>query len=194
MTLLACFSQLLQLLLDRLAGRQYRAVRMGTADEIVGIVDKDNNVIGAVPRREMRAKRLPHRSTYILVFNSQGQLYIQKRTQTKDVFPGYYDLATGGVVLAGESYEAGAARELEEELGIRDVRLTKLFEFYFEDENNHVWGGAFRCVYDGELTLQAEEVESVIILSPQETLRHAETEPYTPDGLYVLRRYLGQVE
>ena len=167
---------------------------MGTVDEIVGIVDEQNNVLGAVPRSEMRAKRLPHRSTYILVFNSQGQLYIQKRTMTKDVFPGYYDLATGGVVLAGESYEVGAVRELEEEMGIQDVPLTKLFEFYFEDENNHVWGGAFTCVYDGELTLQEEEVESVIILTPEETLRHAETEPYTPDGVYVLRRYLGQVE
>ncbi len=167
---------------------------MGTVDEIVGIVDEHNNVIGSAPRSEMRAKHLRHRSTYILVFNSQGQLYIQKRTMTKDVFPGYYDLATGGVVVAGESYEVGAVRELEEEMGIRDVPLTKLFEFYFEDENNHTWGGAFTCIYDGELTLQKEEVESVIILSPEETLRHAETEPYTPDGLYVLRRYLGQVE
>ena len=167
---------------------------MAVVDEIVGIVDEHNRVVGAVPRSEMRAKRLAHRSTYILVFNSQGQLYVQKRTPTKDVFPGYYDLATGGVVLAGESYERGAARELEEELGIRDVPLTKLFEFYFEDEHNHVWGGAFTCVYDGELRLQEEEVESVILLTPDDTLRHAQTAPYTPDGLYVLRRYLGQLE
>lgn len=166
---------------------------MGSIDEIVGIVDEQNNVIGSVPRSEMRARHLRHRSTYILLFNSQGQLYIQKRTMTKDVFPGYYDLATGGVVVAGESYEVGAVRELEEEMGIRNVPLTKLFEFYFEDENNHTWGSAFTCVYDGKLTLQDEEVESVIVLSPEETLRHAESEPYTPDGLYVLRRYLGQV-
>ena len=184
----------MQLSLDTLTEPQYRAVRMAVVDEIVGIVDEHNRVVGAVPRSEMRAKHLPHRSTYILVFNSQGQLYVQKRTLTKDVFPGYYDLATGGVVLAGESYEQGAARELEEELGIRDVPLTKLFEFYFEDENNHVWGGVFTCVYDGELRLQEEEVESVILLTPHDILRHAETEPYTPDGVYVLRRYLGQVE
>jgi isopentenyldiphosphate isomerase len=73
------------------------------ADEIVTIVDAHNNVVGSAPRWEMRAKRLPHRSTYILVFNSQGELFVQKRTMTKDVFPGYYDPATGGVVLAGES-------------------------------------------------------------------------------------------
>src|SRR5215475_15086358 len=104
---------------------------MSAADEIVVIVDEHNKVVGAVPRREMRAKNLPHRSTYILVFNSQGALYVQKRTMTKDVFPGYYDPASGGVVLAGESYEESARRELAEELGIQDVPLRPLFTFYY---------------------------------------------------------------
>jgi 8-oxo-dGTP pyrophosphatase MutT (NUDIX family) len=165
---------------------------MGAADEIVAIVDEHNNVIGAVPRREMRAKNLPHRSTYIFVFNSRGELYVQKRTMTKDVYPGYYDPVTGGVVLSGESYEQGAVRELEEEMGIRGVLLTRLFDFHFENERIRVWGGAFSCVYDGPLFLQAEEVEDVILMTPEEVLRRAATERFTPDGLYVVRRYLGK--
>jgi isopentenyldiphosphate isomerase len=167
---------------------------MGAADEIVAIVDEHNTVIGAASRREMRAKNLPHRSTYILVFNSQGALYVQKRTLTKDIFPGYYDPAAGGVVLAGESYEQGAVRELEEEMGIRDVPLTWLFDFYFTDERTRVWGGAFSCVYDGKMVLQEEEVEDVVLITIDEILRRVETEPFTPDGLYVLRRYLEQRE
>ena len=165
---------------------------MGAADEIVTIVDEHNKVIGAVSRREMRAKNLPHRSTYILVFNAQGELYVQKRTMSKDVFPGYYDPATGGVVLAGESYEQGAVRELEEEMGIRNVPLTWLFDFYFTDERTRVWGGAFSCVYDGEVVLQEEEVEGVTLMTSAEILRRSENESFTPDGLYVLRRYLGK--
>jgi isopentenyldiphosphate isomerase len=165
---------------------------MGAADEIVTIVDAHNKVVGAVPRREMRVRNLPHRSTYILVFNAQGELYVQKRTLSKDVFPGYYDPAVGGVVLAGESYEQGAVRELAEEMGIRNVPLTWLFDCYFADEHTRVWGGAFSCVYDGELVLQEEEVEDVALMTIDEILRRAETEPFTPDGLYVLRRYLGQ--
>jgi len=164
---------------------------MGAADEIVTIVDEQNNLVSAVPRREMRARNLPHRSTYILVFNSRGALYVQKRTLTKDVFPGYYDVAAGGVVLAGESYEQGARRELEEEMGIRDVPLTWLFDFYFADEHTRVWGGAFSCVYNGEIVLQEEEVESGAFMPIEDILRRAETERFTPDGLYVLRRYLG---
>ncbi len=163
---------------------------MSAADEIVVIVDEHNNVVGAAPRREMRAQRLPHRSTYILVFNAQGALYVQKRTMTKDVFPGYYDPAAGGVVLAGESYEESAQRELYEEMGIRDVPLTPLFTFYFADERTRVWGKVFACVYDGELVLQPEEVESGEFLPVAEILQRAQTELYTPDGMYVLRRHL----
>lgn len=162
---------------------------MNPADEIVALVDGRNHVIGATTRRAMRAKNLAHRSTYILVFNSQGQLYVQKRTTTKDVFPGYYDPATGGVVLSGESYEQSAVRELAEEMGIRDVPLTRLFDFYFSDPGTRVWGGVFSCTYDGLLTLQAEEVESVSLLTVDEIFQRAQVEPFTPDGLYVVQRY-----
>ena len=165
---------------------------MGAADEIITIVDENNCVVGSVPRREMRAKALPHRATYVLVFNSQGQLYVQKRTLTKDVFPGYYDPAAGGVVLGGEDYPQGALREVEEEMGVRGVPLTALFEFYHKDEHNRVWGAAFSCVYDGEIVLQEEEVESGSFMAIAEILRLAETEPFTPDGLYVLKRYIAE--
>jgi len=165
---------------------------MNPADEIVAIVDEQNAVIGAVPRREMRAKRLLHRSTYILVFNSQGKLYVQKRTMTKDVFPGLFDPATGGVVLAGENYEESAQRELAEEMGIRDVPLTYLFDFYFEDERSRVWGRAFSCEYEGVIVPQKEEVEYVEMMTTDDILRRAATEQFTPDGLLVVRRYLAE--
>lgn len=163
---------------------------MGSADEVVIIVDEANNEVGAVPRQEMRAGRLPHRATYILVFNSNGEIYVQKRTRTKDVFPGYYDVAAGGVVLAGESYEEGAVRELAEELGIRETPLVTLFDFFYENEYIRLWGRAFSCVHVGNLVLQEEEIESGSFMNVDEVLRLAETEPFTPDCLYVLQRYL----
>lgn len=165
---------------------------MSTTDEIVTIVDEHNRVVGAAPRREMRRKGLPHRSTYVLVFNSNGDLYVQKRTQTKDVFPGYYDPMAGGVVLAGESYMACATRELEEEMSIRDVPLIWRFNFYYADTRTRVWGGVFSCVYDGDIVLQEEEVESGAFASISDILQRAQTEPFTPDGMYVLSRYLNE--
>lgn len=164
-----------------------------SASEIVAIVDENNNPIGAVTRREMRAKCLVHRATYVMVFNSRGELYVQKRTMTKDVYPGYYEVVAGGVVLEGETYEQGAARELEEELGIRNEPLERLFDFFYQDGGNRVWGRAFRCMYDGCVVLQEEEVEEGAFQPVAQVLRRAERQPFTPDGLYVLRRYLGEV-
>jgi len=158
------------------------------AEEIVEIVDRDNNPIGAVTRRIMRQQRLIHRASYILVFNRLGELFIQKRTLTKDVYPGYWDLAAGGVVLAGESYLVSAMRELREELGVTGVKLKLLFDQYFEDENNRVWGRIFSCISEGPFTLQAEEIDHgrFIALSAIEALNTSE--PVTPDGMAILRR------
>ena len=163
------------------------------ADEMVAVVDEQNQVIGAVPRREMRAGRLFHRATYILAFNSRRELYVQKRTMTKDVYPGYYDPAAGGVVLAGESYEQSAERELGEELGIRGVALAEEFDLYFEDAGSRVFGRVFSCQYDGELVLQKEEVESVRTMTVAQVLEAAAREKFAPDSLTVVRRYASKV-
>ena len=159
-------------------------------DEIVLVVDIDNKESGSVPRHEMRARGLPHRAAYILVFNSKDEIFVQKRTMSKDIYPGYFDIAAGGVVLAGESYDHSAARELEEELGIRDKVLTSHFTFCHEDGSNLVWGRVYSCSYDGEMILQEEEVESGFFMDPEEVLLLSKKEPFTPDGLYVLERYL----
>ncbi len=159
--------------------------------ELVQIVDMNNNETTAVTRKEMRQRGLVHRATYILVFNSRGELFVQKRTMIKDVYPGYHDIAAGGVVLAGETYEESARRELEEELGIRDVPLRHHFEFFYQDgETNRVWGSVWSCTYDGAMTLQAEEVESGQWMAPEEILDRARRENFTPDGIFVLKKFM----
>jgi isopentenyldiphosphate isomerase len=170
--------------------QQLKRSFMKNTDERIVIVDYNNNVIGTEHRSVMRNRGLLHRATYILVFNSNGHLFVQKRTLTKDIYPGYYDVAIGGVVRAGESYEESAGREIEEEIGITDVSLKYLFDFYFEDSGNQVWGRAYYCVHDGAIVLQEEEIESGEFRKVNEILTSADHEPYTPDGIYVLKRYL----
>ena len=160
------------------------------AEEIVQIVDQDNRPLGAVPRRIMRQQRLVHRASYILVFNTEGELFLQKRTQSKDIYPGYWDLAAGGVVLAGESYEESAQRELREELGLTNVKLRVLFDQYYEDADNKVWGRIFTCTSNGPFTLQADEIDSGRFIPLTEIPQLHQTEPVTPDGLQLLRRVL----
>jgi 8-oxo-dGTP pyrophosphatase MutT (NUDIX family) len=140
----------------------------------------------------MRALGLSHRATYILVFNSHGKLFVQERTMTKDIFPGFYDVVSGGVVQDGETYDESALRELEEEMGIKDVPLTYLFEFPYEDDNFKLWGRAYKCVYDGEIVLQEEEVKSGAFYRIPEILEMTKEKSFTPDGNFVLQNYLAE--
>jgi len=129
--------------------------------EQVTVVDRENRPVGVVSRAEMRARRLPHRASFVFVFRGDGRLVAQRRTMTKDIWPGWYDLAAGGVVVAGEGYEESARRELGEELGIEGAELRGGVEFWFEDDSVRVWGCAYVCVHDGELRLQEDEVAGV---------------------------------
>jgi 8-oxo-dGTP pyrophosphatase MutT (NUDIX family) len=158
--------------------------------ELVVIVDVHNHIIGSELRPVMRRKGLIHRASYILVFSSIGKLFVQDRTMTKDIFPGYHDLCTGGVVLAGEGYEESARRELEEELGITGVPLMFHFDFYGEYSGQKVWGRVFSCVSDGPFILQPEEVAGGAFYDLDEVKRLITKEPCTPDSVYVLERYL----
>ncbi len=161
-----------------------------SAKETVVIVDRSNRVTGSAPRAVMRREGLIHRAAYILVFDSVGRLFVQERTMCKDIFPGYHDLCTGGVVLAGEDYETSAVRELEEEIGVRGVPLTFHFDFYGEYAGQKVWGRVFSCTADGPFVLQPEEVAGGAFYGPDEVRRLAADEPCTPDSVYVLGRYL----
>lgn len=157
-------------------------------NETVQIVDENNTEIAAVSRWVMREQRLIHRASYILVFNKAGDLFVQKRTMTKDVYPGFYDVAAGGVVLAKESYEDAAERELSEELGIEGIQLKPCFDHYYEDENNRVWGRIFRCHHEGPFILQEEEIESGGFMKVKQVLDSANRDLFTPDGIEILHR------
>lgn len=161
---------------------------MSTQNEIIQIVDENNTEIAAVTRRIMREQNLIHRAAYILVFNKAGQLFIQRRTMGKDIYPGYWDVAAGGVVLANESYEDSAYRELEEELGIIDNTLEYCFDHYYENPDNRVWGRVFRCNHEGPFVFQATEVEYGMFVPVQTALGMSRQEPFTPDGIEILQR------
>lgn len=161
-----------------------------SADERIDIVDEDDRVIGQATRGEMRARALRHRCTYILLFNSRNQLYVHQRTETKDVYASYYDVAFGGVVGAGEAYDTAARRELEEEAGVGDVALRQVLSLRYDDGPNHVNGVLYTATWDGPLRLQAGEVQHGRWMDLDAVFELAQREPFCPDGLEALRRYL----
>ena len=165
--------------------------RTDPGDEIVTIVDAANQPVGDQPRRLMRERNLPHRATYIFVFDHEGRVLVQRRTATKDLYPGYYDLAAGGVVAAGESYETCAEREAFEELGIRSTPLVYRFDFYYGNQHTRCFGRAYTCSHDGPFTLQAEEVESARFHSAEQIVGGT-LAPITPDSQHAFNRLMNE--
>jgi 8-oxo-dGTP pyrophosphatase MutT (NUDIX family) len=168
-----------------------------SSEERVAIVDSDNNVVGSSDRGTMRAAVLPHRATFVFITNSAGCLAVQKRTAVKDFCPSYFDVCAGGVVGDGESYEENARREAMEEMGVDGDLLQHIKAFYVEQLEGPVntqcrcHGDIWACEYDGQLTLQQEEVESCEFLRPEEAMRRAaEGMQFCPDGLVALRHFL----
>jgi isopentenyldiphosphate isomerase len=158
------------------------------AAELVDIVDEENRTIGVLPRSQMRGRRLAHRCTYVLVFNGRGEIFIHLRTPTKDVFPSYWDVAVGGVLAAGESYEQGVRREVEEELGVQ-ATPRELFLLRYEDARTVVFGMVYRLDHEGPFQLQAEEIVRGEWVALDEVWGRAQVEPFCPDGLEALREY-----
>lgn len=167
------------------------AHRAASDAERVAWVDERDRPLGALPRAELRERRLIGRGTFILLFNGAGQLCVHRRTLSKAIYPGYWDVAAGGMVQAGEGYPESAARELEEELGIAGVALREHGRFFFDEPDNRLWCGVFSAVSDAPLVLQPEEVLEARFIAPAEALREALELPYCPDSLEALRRYLG---
>ncbi|MBD9679123.1 NUDIX hydrolase [Pseudomonas sp. PDM18] len=167
------------------------AHRAASDAEKIAWVDEDDQLLGSLPRAELRARGLIGRGTFILLFNSAGELCVHRRTLSKAVYPGYWDPAAGGMVQADESYAESAARELEEELGIAGVELRAHGTFFFDQPDNRLWCAVFSAVSDAPLTLQPEEVLEAKFIDPHQALAEAKAgTPYCPDSLAALRKYL----
>lgn len=127
-------------------------------DELVDIVDEDDNVVEIVTRRRMRAEVLRHRAVYIAVQSTDGRLLVHQRSLTKDVRPGAWDIAVGGVVGSGETYAEAAVRELAEEIGVIAATPVAIGGGMFGDEHYELIGRCYHIVHDGPFEFADGEV------------------------------------
>lgn len=157
-------------------------------EEWVDLVDEADHVIGRERRSEVRRRNLRHRGVGILCWNARNEIYVHRRTRTKDIFPGLYDMFVGGVVGAGESYDRAARREIQEELGIDGPEPRHLFQHLYLGPHNHAWVAVYEVEWNGPIRHQATEVEWGAFLTPQALLEKIGVWEFVPDGLQIWER------
>lgn len=159
--------------------------------ELVELYSEDGRPTGEVAERSrMRAENLRHAATQVVVRNGSGQVYVHRRTDVKDVYPGYYDLAAGGVLQAGEVPDEAAERELAEELGIAGVTLTPLFEADYADDHTRFHAYCYECTWDGPIRWQPEEVAWGEWVGPRRLARLLDEVSFMPDSLATFAGWL----
>lgn len=151
------------------------------SQELFPVVDADGSVVGCATRGECHGgEMLLHPVVHLHVFNSRGELYLQKRPAWKDIQPGRWDTAVGGHVAYGEEVEEALRREVFEELGITDFEPEFRSSYPFHSECEHELVYVYRTVYDGVLA-PSDELDGGRFWSLSEIRAKIGTGLFTPN-------------
>lgn len=131
-------------------------------DELLPIVDVRGNVQGSALRSHCHNYSfLLHPVVHLHLFNTKGELCLQKRAYTKDIQPDKWDTAVGGHVSYNEPIEVALQREAQEELGITGFLYQKAFSYAFRSEREYELVNAFVACYDGQICFDSQEISEV---------------------------------
>lgn len=132
-------------------------------------VDEKDNILGEISREKAHREGLLHRISVIYLINNKGEILINERAKDE-----HLDHSSAGHVDVGESYLEAAKRELEEELGVKNIELQEIGTAIAHDEykastSNHIFK-IYIC-NAAPSKLQTDEVKSVFWADPKKVYR-----------------------
>ncbi|GAA5090534.1 isopentenyl-diphosphate Delta-isomerase [Chryseobacterium ginsengisoli] len=138
-------------------------------EEFVVLVNSQDEVLGLMEKQQAHINGLLHRAFSVFLFNSKGEMLLQKRASEKYHSPLKWTNAVCSHPRIEETYLEGAKRRVKEELGI-DVELSEKFDFIYKaDVGNGLWEHELDHVFVGtfeeEFHLNKDEVDEVRYIS-----------------------------
>ena len=118
----------------------------------ISIVDQDDNIVRYKDRQDRNLTDIV-RITHIWVFNNKGEFLIAKRQSDKKISPNKWGPSASGTLEEGDTYESNAKKELEEELGLKNIIPTPYKKIFFENSN----GKRFCYIFLARVNIPVEE-------------------------------------
>lgn len=146
-------------------------------DEFFPIVNEAGEVLGKTTRKQCHNGKdfILHPVVHLHIFNSKGDLLLQKRSMNKDIQPGKWDTSVGGHVDFGEDISTALHREVLEELGIQDFEPEFITSYAFKSKVERELVYVHKTVYDGEIKFDPVEIDTVRFWSIEEILLNCST-------------------
>jgi isopentenyldiphosphate isomerase len=130
-------------------------------EEWFPVVDENGNTIGKALRSVCHDGKsmLLHPVVHLHLFNSRGELFLQKRVMSKDIQPGMWDMSVGGHVSPGETPDNAIVREAWEELRLKDLALQFLWKYVWKSTRERELVNSYSTVSDIFPVINTDEIE-----------------------------------
>ena len=156
---------------------------MDNNNEYLPAVDEAGNIIGAVTRGEAHSgSHILHPVVHLHLFNSKGEIFLQKRPAWKDIQPDKWDTSTGGHVDLGESIGQALKREVGEELGITDFTPEELGHYVFNSDKEKELVYVHKTIYDGPISPDTDELDGGRFWTMEEIAENIGKGIFTPNS------------
>lgn len=168
-------------------------------EDMVVLVNRNDEVIGTMKKMQAHENGILHRAFSVFLFNNEGEMLLQKRAATKYHSPNKWTNACCSHPRIDETYEQGAIRRLQEELGIKTALKKKFAFIYKADVGNSLWehelDTVFTGIYNTDFDLNFDEVAEIRYITLENLLQEIKEKPedFTEWFKIILQEYIQQL-
>lgn len=176
------------LLRRQILRRRYRK------EEWLPVVDEKGTIIGKAPRSLCHSgEALLHPVVHLHILNSRKEIFLQKRSQQKELLPGMWDSSVGGHVGLHEKIEEALKRETFEELGITEFEADFLGSYIWESPREKELVFSFICTRHNSIHIDRREVEEGRFWTIAEIETALSENCLTPNFIHEYRTFLSKL-